>query len=73
MRKKHRLALLFGAVPFIMLVFALPFVNRVEPVILGFPFVLFWIVVWVALTPVLLFLADRIERRAGPPDDPEKP
>jgi len=73
MRKKPRLALFVGAVPFLMLVFALPFVNRVEPVILGFPFVLFWIVVWVALTPLLLFLADRIERRSGPPDDPEEP
>ena len=73
MRKKPRLALLLGAVPFLMLVFALPFVNRVEPVILGFPFVLFWIVVWVALTPVCLFLADRIERRSGPPDDSEEP
>ena len=73
MRKKPRLALFFGAVPFLMLVFALPFVNRVEPVILGFPFVLFWIVSWVALTPLLLFLADRIERRDRPPDDSEEP
>lgn len=73
MRKKPRLALLFGAVPFLMLVFALPFVNRVKPVILGFPFVLFWIVVWVALTPLLLFLADRSERRNGSPDDSEEP
>ncbi|MCX6564634.1 MAG: DUF3311 domain-containing protein [Candidatus Aminicenantes bacterium] len=71
MRKRSRLALLLGAVPFLTLVFALPFVNRVEPVILGFPFILFWIVAWVALTPVLLFLADRIERRDRPPDDSE--
>jgi hypothetical protein len=73
MRKRSRLALLLGAVPFLTLVFALPFVNRVEPVILGFPFILFWIVGWVALTPVLLFLADRIERRDRPPDDSEEP
>jgi len=72
MRKRSRLALLLGAVPFLTLVFALPFVNRVEPVILGFPFILFWIVGWVALTPVLLFLADRIERRDRPPDDSEE-
>ena len=73
MRKKPRLALLLGAVPFLMLVFALPLVNRVEPVILGLPFILFWIVAWVALTPVCLFLADRIDKRSAPPDDPEEP
>jgi hypothetical protein len=71
MRKRSRLALFLGAVPFLMLVFALPFVNRVEPVILGMPFVLFWIVSWVALTPLLLFLAYRVDKKNGPPDDPE--
>jgi hypothetical protein len=54
-------ALLLGAVPFLMLVFALPFVNRVEPLVLGLPFVLFWILLWVALTPIVLFLASRVE------------
>jgi len=70
---RKRLPLLIGAVPFLMLVFALPFVNRVEPVILGLPFVLFWIVAWVALTPLLLFLADRIEKKNHPPGGPEAP
>lgn len=62
------LALLLGAVPFITLVLALPFVNRLEPVILGLPFLLFWILLWVVLTPVILFLAylaERKRRRSG--------
>jgi len=67
------LARALGAVPFLMLVFALPFVNRVEPVILGLPFVLFWIAAWVALTPLALFLADRVGRKNRPPDGPEDP
>jgi 1-acyl-sn-glycerol-3-phosphate acyltransferase len=65
-------ALLFGAVPFLTLVLALPFVNRVEPLVFGLPFVLFWILLWVALTPVALFLAYRVEKKYNPPEpDPD--
>jgi len=73
MRKGTRIALLLGAVPFVTLVLALPFVNRIKPVILGFPFVLFWIVLWVLLTPLFLFLAYKVEKKFNPPDDLEKP
>ena len=61
-------ALLLGAVPFLTLVLALPFVNRVEPMVFGLPFVLFWILLWVALTPVSLFFAYKIEKRYNPPE-----
>jgi len=71
-RKGTRLALLLGAVPFITLVLALPFVNRVEPVVLGFPFILFWIVLWILLTPPVLYLAYRVEKKLNPPDESEK-
>lgn len=50
-----------GLLPFVMLVLAIPFVNRVEPVIWGLPFLLFWIVVWVALTAVVLLIIYRLE------------
>jgi hypothetical protein len=50
-------ALVLAAVPAVALVAGLPFVNRVEPVVLGLPFLLFWIVGWVLLTPVFLALA----------------
>ena len=63
MQKGTKYALLFGAVPFITLVLALPFVNRVEPFILGLPFVLFWIILWVALTPLFLYAAYRCEQK----------
>ena len=65
-------ALLLGCVPFAALVGALPWVNRVEPMILGLPFLLFWIFAWVALTPVVLFAAYLIDRRPEPPTD-ERP
>lgn len=36
--------------PFIGVLVAIPWVNRTEPYVLGMPFLLFWIVVWVVLT-----------------------
>ncbi len=63
--------LLVGAVPFVMLVFALPLANRIEPMVLGLPFILFWIMLWIVLSPALLFLAYWIEKRTGDSDEGE--
>jgi hypothetical protein len=71
MPKGTKLALILGAVPFLTLVFALPLVNRIHPVILGLPFVLFWILAWVMLTPVVLFAAYRLEKKYNPPEKGE--
>jgi hypothetical protein len=70
-RKGTKLALLLGAIPFITLVFALPLVNRLEPVILGLPFLLFWILTWVVLTPPILFAAYLCEKRFNKTDEGE--
>lgn len=58
MQKGTKYALILGAIPFITLVFALPLVNRIEPIILGLPFLLFWILSWVMMSPapVTIFL-----------------
>ncbi len=63
MQRGTRLALLLGTVPFLTLVFALPLVNRIRPVILGLPFILFWFLLWVALTPLVLWAAYKVEQR----------
>lgn len=63
MPKGTKLARLFGAIPFLTLVFALPLINRVSPIILGLPFVLFWIICWVFLTPFILMAAYRVEKK----------
>lgn len=57
------LRVLLAAVPFTALTFAVPLVNRIEPRILGLPFVLAWIVAWVLLAPAFLWAIGRIERR----------
>jgi hypothetical protein len=71
MKKGTKYALILGAIPFVTLVFALPLVNRVHPVVLGLPFLLFWILTWVILTPLILFLAYVLENKFNPPDKGE--
>ena len=51
-----------AAIPPIMLTLAIPFVNREEPRIFGFPFLLAWMVLWVTVTPLFLLAANRLGR-----------
>jgi hypothetical protein len=64
---RSRLSLAVAFVPALALVAGLPFVNRLEPVVLGLPFLLFWILGWVLATPLFLaaayLLAGRGARR----------
>jgi hypothetical protein len=40
-----------------------PFANRVEPYVLGLPFLLFWIVSWVLLTAAIMGVVLALDRR----------
>ncbi|RNB87654.1 DUF3311 domain-containing protein [Brevibacillus fluminis] len=40
--------------PFIGVLVGTPFANRVSPYVLGMPFILFWIVMWVVLTSFIM-------------------
>ncbi|HEY5349688.1 MAG TPA: DUF3311 domain-containing protein [Candidatus Lustribacter sp.] len=57
------LRIALAVVPALMLTAAIPWANRVEPRILGLPFLLAWIVLWVLLCPVFLYAVYRIEGR----------
>ncbi len=72
MKKGTKYALILGAIPFITLVFALPLVNRIKPVVFGLPFILFWILTWVILTPFILFIAYTLERKLNKTEDGEE-
>ena len=41
-------------IPFLALIVGPFFVNRVDPLILGLPFLLAWIVVWILITSVIM-------------------
>ena len=36
-------------------------INRVEPYVLGMPFVLFWAVLWVCLTSLFLLITNKLD------------
>jgi hypothetical protein len=38
--------------------------NRVRPLVLGLPFLLFWIVAWVVATSAIMWLIYLLDRRA---------
>ncbi|MFI7382975.1 DUF3311 domain-containing protein [Streptomyces sp. NPDC049813] len=56
--------LLWLLVPFVLYVGALPFANRVEPVVLGLPFLFVWLLAATLLTPVAVWLTWRGDRKA---------
>ncbi|MFS0784046.1 DUF3311 domain-containing protein [Bacillus sp. 1P06AnD] len=54
---------LLAILPFIGLIGGLEFANRIEPFVLGLPFLHFWIVLWVILTSVILTILYKLDGR----------
>ena len=63
-RARPVLRAVLALIPPIMLTFAVPSVNRVEARILGYPFLLAWIVFWVATAPLFLYGVERLRPKA---------
>ncbi len=59
-----RLAFAVAVAPMLVLVAGLPFVNSLDPAVFNLPFLLVWIVGWVASTPLFLGAAYLIVRGA---------
>ena len=47
---------LLAVLPFLGLLGGIPFANRVTPFVLGLPFILFWIVLWVVVTSLIMWV-----------------
>ncbi len=41
--------------------FTVPLWDRIHPIVLGLPFNLFWLTLWIVLTPLCMWGAYRIE------------
>ena len=54
-----------AVVPPVALLGGVPFANHVEPYVLGLPFLLFWIVLWVVLTGPVMGLVYAIDAAAA--------
>jgi O-antigen/teichoic acid export membrane protein len=48
-------------IPFIGMLGFLPLANRAEPFVLGLPFLLFWIVLWILLSFVILAVVYKLD------------
>lgn len=60
-----------AALPFLGILVGTPLLNRVEPLILGMPLILAWIVLWIVLTAVvmgIIYLCDPANRDAPKPN-----
>ena len=66
-------ALALGFVPFLAMCFSVPFWDRVEPLVLGLPFNLFWLILWIALSSCCMALANSIEERKLAPQKGSEP
>ncbi|MGF6953612.1 putative membrane protein YdbT with pleckstrin-like domain [Neobacillus sp. B4I6] len=62
---KKSMKLLLIILPFISQLAVLPFVNRIDPIILGLPFLQFWLFLWIVLTPLCTFGIYQLQKSEG--------
>lgn len=53
--------LLLGLIPFVAMCFTVSLWDRVEPMIFGLPFNLFWLISWIVLSSLCMGAAYRLE------------
>ncbi len=63
-------SLLLALIPFIAMCFTVPLWDRIQPIVLGLPFNLFWLCLWIVLTPLCLCGAYRLESLRSEKDPP---
>jgi hypothetical protein len=54
-------ALLLGLIPVIAMCFSVSLWDRIDPMIFGLPFNLFWLVAWIVLSTLCMWAAYRVE------------
>jgi hypothetical protein len=59
------LIVLLVVIPFVAQLVVIPWVNHIQPFVLGFPFFHFWLLLWMILTPLFTFAIYRIQKSQG--------
>jgi hypothetical protein len=54
-------ALLIGLMPFAAMCFSVSLWDRIEPMLFGIPFNLFWLISWIMLSSLCMWVAYRLE------------
>jgi 4-amino-4-deoxy-L-arabinose transferase-like glycosyltransferase len=60
-RRPSTAALLLALIPFIAMCFSVPLWDRIHPMLLGLPFNMLWLIVWIVLSSLCMWFAYRIE------------
>jgi len=68
-KKPPLLALLLGLIPFAAMCFSVALWDRIDPIILGIPFNLAWLLCWIVLTTLCLWAALRVSAAREKNDD----
>ncbi|MFE9400285.1 DUF3311 domain-containing protein [Streptomyces sp. NPDC006530] len=63
--RRRRSHVLWLGVPYLLYLGALPFVNRVRPVVFGLPFLFFWLLIATLATPLAIWLTWRGDTRGA--------
>jgi Protein of unknown function (DUF3311) len=54
-------SLLLALIPFAAMCFSVSLWDRIYPIVLGMPFNIFWLTLWIVLTPLCMWGAYRLE------------
>ena len=69
MRKPSVIAVLLALIPFAAMCFSVPLWDRIDPMLFGLPFNLFWLIAWIALSTLCMCGVYRVERARHKQDD----
>ncbi|MGO9303758.1 MAG: DUF3311 domain-containing protein [Candidatus Korobacteraceae bacterium] len=64
MNRNKVLCFLLASAPFVAICFSVRLWDRVYPLVLGFPFNIFWLIAWIPLTSLCLLGVYSLRRRA---------
>jgi hypothetical protein len=56
---------LIALVPFVAMCFSVAWWDRVDPMIFGIPFNLFWLISWIVLSSLCMWIVHRMENSPG--------
>ena len=62
-------ALCLGLIPFAAMCFSVALWDRLDPMILGIPFNLIWLICWIVLSTLCMWAAYRVEAARDKKDD----
>jgi hypothetical protein len=61
MKPPSLVSIILGLIPFIATCFSVSLWDRIRPTVLGVPFNLFWVILWLFLTPLCMWGAYQVE------------